>query len=108
MRRRLLSEVGWSLFCGQGSAVRAALVDPRTPAFWLSRLRFFVVCAVLCRLSVRLQKSHFAPPRHSPPLHSTALPHPSKARSMCHFPRFFLARPTQESRQNVKPRLRHG
>ncbi|CAE7941666.1 unnamed protein product [Symbiodinium necroappetens] len=52
-----------------GPTVRAALFDPRTPAFWLSRLRFLAVCAVLCRLSVRLQKSHSTP--HGTPLHST-------------------------------------
>ena len=51
------------------SVVRAALFDPRTPAFWLSRLRFLALCAVLCRLSVRLQKSHSIP--HGTPLHST-------------------------------------
>ena len=89
------------------SVVRAALFDPRTPAFWLSRLRFLALCAVLCRLSVRLQKSHSTP--HGTPLHSTPghSPTPSTARSMCHFLRFFLARPTQECHDKVKPRLGH-
>ena len=82
------------------SVVRAALFDPRTPAFWLSRLRFLALCAVLCRLSVRLQKSHSTP-------HGTPHPLHSRPRSMCHFLRFFLARPTQECHDKVKPRLGH-
>ena len=72
------------------SVVRAALFDPRTPAFWLSRLRFLALCAVLCRLSVRLQKSHSTP--HGSPLHSTPLqgtPPPLHGTEYVSFPALF-------------------
>ena len=86
-----VERVGWSLFCGQGSAVRAAHLDPTNPAFWLSRLRFSAVSAVLFRLSVL---PHAALP--STPLHGTPPP-PPKARSMRYFldSALFLARLTQ-------------
>ena len=66
-----VERVGWSLFCGQGSAVRAAHLDPTNPAFWLSKTSLF-----------RCQRCAFpvvgAPPRgtplHSTPRHSPAPP----------------------------------
>ena len=100
-RGRLVQE-RLGLCCGQRS-VRAVLSDRGGPsgchgfAFSLSAL-----CFAGCRCACR----NPTPLRHGTPLqlHSAALPHPPKARSMRHF----LLRPkTHELRENVKPRLGH-